>query len=294
MDYYYNETKFENFLWIDIRNPNKETLDKIALDHNLELFQINDSQQVGHLPKIERLPNYDFVILRAFSSQPQNRITSINELSNKIAFFYNKKVLITTHSAYFTFLEEVPNHFKGPEQLMLYLIHKMLQTFEEPAQYLDDQIDEMEEDIFLRNYHQISLEDLYFNKSQTRITKKLLQITQTVIHQLEVSEENRMSHQDIKDRLVRFNLMYDEVLESSNNLLNTYLSVSSQKSNDVMKLLTVFSAFFLPLTFIVGVYGMNFVNMPELEWQYGYPIVLAIMIVISIIIYFWFKRKRFL
>lgn len=177
---------------------------------------------------------------------------------------------------------------------MLYLIHKMLQTFEQPAQYLDDKIDEMEEAIFLKNYHQISLEDLYFNKSQTRITKKLLQITQSVIHQLEVSEENRMSHQDIKDRLVRFNLMYDEVLESSNNLLNTYLSVSSQKSNDVMKLLTVFSAFFLPLTFIVGLYGMNFVNMPELEWQYGYPIVLVVMVIISIIIYFWFKRKRFL
>ncbi|MDG4946380.1 hypothetical protein NMK71_08135 [Weeksellaceae bacterium KMM 9713] len=294
MDYYYNETNFENFLWIDIRNPNKETLDKIALDHNLELFQIKDSQQVGHLPKIEKLPNYDFLILRAFSSQPQNRITSINELSNKIAFFYNEKVLITTHSAYFTFLEDVPKHFKGPEHFMLYLIHKMLQTFEEPAQYLGDQIDEMEEAIFLRNYHKISLEDLYFNKSQTRITKKLLQITQSVIQQLEVSEENKMSYQDINDRLVRFNLMYDEVLESSNNLLNTYLSVSSQKSNDVMKLLTVFSAFFLPLTFIVGLYGMNFVNMPELEWQYGYPIVLVVMVIISIIIYFWFKRKRFL
>ena len=89
-------------------------------------------------------------------------------------------------------------------------------------------------------------------------------------------------------------LNYDEVLENANNLVNSYHSVNSQKSNDVMKLLTIFSAFFLPLTFVAGIYGMNFVNMPELTWQAGYFIILGIMIIIAIVIYLWFKRKNIL
>ncbi|MEG0915842.1 MAG: CorA family divalent cation transporter [Myroides sp.] len=89
-------------------------------------------------------------------------------------------------------------------------------------------------------------------------------------------------------------LSYDEVLEDANNLLNSYHSVNAQKNNDVMKLLTVFSAFFLPLTFIAGIYGMNFDYMPELEWHFGYFATLTVMLVIAIIIFLWFKRKKIL
>ena len=136
------------------------------------------------------------------------------------------------------------------------------------------------------------IKDLYFLKAQTRITKKLLHIFQNVIIQLEVNEQSKTALQDIKDSLLSLLLNYDEVLENANNLLNTYLSVNAQKSNDVMKLLTIFSAFFLPLTFIAGIYGMNFENMPELKWQTGYFLALAVMLVVAVIIYWWFKRKR--
>jgi len=74
--------------------------------------------------------------------------------------------------------------------------------------------------------------------------------------------------------------------------MHTYLSVTAKKSNDVMKLLTIFSVFFLPLTFLVGVYGMNFDFMPELGWKYGYLFVWIMMLIISLIIYIWFKKRR--
>jgi magnesium transporter len=119
-----------------------------------------------------------------------------------------------------------------------------------------------------------------------------LQITQNVINQIEVSEKSKTALQDIKDKLLSLVLGYDEVLENSNNLLNTYLSVNAQKNNDVMKLLTIFSAFFLPLTFVAGIYGMNFENMPELKWQNGYFMTLGVMVIIALVIYLWFKRKR--
>lgn len=292
MDTKYRETKFDNFFWIDICSPNKEDLDKIAKDYNLDYFQIRDSLESGHLPKFEKQEKYNFLILRAFTAKFDDRITNINELSNKIAFFFSDKKVITIHRASFDFLDNLPIKPTNTEELVTYFIRKMTQTFEQPAKLLGDKNDEIEKTIFLKDYTKISLEDLYYQKTQTRITKKLLQITQSVILQIEVMEKSKTALQDIKDKLLSLVLSYDEVLENSNTLLNTYMSVNAQKSNDVMKLLTIFSAFFLPLTFIAGIYGMNFENMPELKTQSGYFIILGVMIIIALIIYLWFKRKR--
>jgi magnesium transporter len=146
----------------------------------------------------------------------------------------------------------------------------------------------------LSNVQPISLEDLYFQKTQTRVTKKLLNLTQQAIQLIEVEERNKTALQDIKDTLLSLIVDYDEVLESSNHLLNTYLSVNAQKSNDVMKLLTIFSAFFLPLTFIAGIYGMNFEFMPELHMHNAYYLTIGAMVLVSMFIFVWFKRKKIL
>lgn len=288
------KTQYENFVWIDICQPNRESLDKIAEEYQLDYFQIKDSLEQGHLPKFEKQPNYNFLILRAFTSTIAQGATTITELSNKIAFFYNGNKIITIHRCQFSFLETVKGDYKLPEDILVYLIHKMVETYQIPLNELDEKIIQIEKTIFLKDYAKVSLEELYFLKTQTRITKKLLQIFQTVINQIEVSEHSKTAFQDIKDKLLSLILNYDEVLENANNLLNTYLSVNAQKSNDVMKLLTIFSAFFLPLTFVAGIYGMNFDNMPELQWQSGYFLTLGVMAVIAIIIYLWFKRKRIL
>jgi magnesium transporter len=286
--------QWRNFIWIDICQPDQASLDKIAEEYRLDYFQIKDSLEQGHLPKYEKQPNYDFMILRAFTSTIEAGSTTIPELSNKIAFFYNAKKIITVHRSPFSFLENVKDEFPDTESLLLYFIHKMTLTYQEPLETLDQKIEEIEKMVFLRDHSKVSLEDLYFLKTQTRITKKLLQLFQNVIHHIEVKEESRTALQDIKDRLLGLILNYDEILENANNLLNTYLSVNAQKNNDVMKLLTIFSAFFLPLTFIAGIYGMNFANMPELRWETGYFLALSAMAGISIFIYIWFKRKRIL
>ena len=99
-------------------------------------------------------------------------------------------------------------------------------------------------------------------------------------------------YQDIKDELLNLITYNDESVENSTQLMATYLSISYQKNNEVVRLLTIFSAFFLPLTFIVGLYGMNFKFMPEITWKFGYLFSIILMIIIVVIIYFWFRRKR--
>lgn len=286
--------QFEQFVWTDICQPDKASLDSIAEQYQLDYFQIRDSLEHGHLPKFEKLPKYNFLILRAFTASLKLEATTIAALSNKIAFFYNGSKVITVHRSSFPFLENINKDFSKPEELLVYMIHKMVETYQPPLDELDKQIDVFEKNIFLRDRPKVSLKELYFLKTQTRVTKKLLLVFQSAIQQVEVGDTSKTALQDIKDNLLSLILKYDEILENANSLLNSYHSVNAQKSNDVMKLLTIFSAFFLPLTFLAGIYGMNFENMPELKWNAGYFLTLGIMAVTAVVIYIWFKRKKIL
>ena len=292
----FKEKKYDSFTWVDIltKAPTKEELREIADTYSLDFFQVKDSVQQGHLPKYEKDKDYTFFILRACTAKNGDKVTSVRELSNKLAIFYTDRQIITVHGEDFDFVKkvfdtEVP---QTVEELLLALLYRVLDTFESPASILGEKVDKLEAEILLRNYKTISLEDIYFQKTHTRISKNILLLDQNVVNHLQVSDDKASSLQDIKDKLLNLILMYDEVSENSNNLLNTYISVGTQKSNDTMRLLTIFSAFFLPLTFIVGVYGMNFRYMPELEWHYGYLAALFLMVGVSLGIYVWFKKKE--
>jgi len=285
-------THYPTFEWLDIAHPSKKQLETIADENNLDYFQIVDSLEHGHLPKFEKLPNYSFIILRAYVAKNNDRFSTVSELTNKIAFFYNDKKIITIHRAYFDFLEQINQDFSNPQQLLLHLINKMVETFVAPSNWHSTKIDNVEKTVFLKDSSKVFLEDLYFQKAQTRISKKLLQISQDVVSKIHVYEESNTALQDIKDKILSLILIYEEVSEDASSLMNTYLSITTTKNNDVMRLLTIFSAFFLPLTFIVGIYGMNFDVMPELRLKFGYPMVIGGMIILCILIYYWFKRKR--
>ncbi len=180
------------------------------------------------------------------------------------------------------------------EEHQIALFNAIVNTFDQPAEWHSQDLDEVEEIIFLRSDAKISLEELYFQKAEIRLSKKLLLLLQNVFNKMEFPEKYHFAMADMKDSIVQYLLEFDEAIDDANNITHTYLSINAQKSNDVMKVLTVFSAFFLPLSFIVGLYGMNFKNMPELEWHYGYAAVLVFMIVMVAVIFYLFKRKRYL
>jgi magnesium transporter len=289
-----SDREFDTFVWTDICEPDQSSLDEIAGRYQLDDLQIKDSIEIGHLPKLEKQSGYDFLILRAFTSTIEEGATTINDLSNKIAFFFNGSKIITIHRCRFGFLENLRRDFDSSEELLFFIVRQMVESYQPPLEELSTRIEEFEKEVFLRHYEKVSLSDLYYLKTQTRITKKLLLMFQDVVGHLETSAGNKSALQDIKDRLVSLILNYDEVLENANNLLNSYHSVNSQKSNDTMKMLTIFSAFFLPLTFIAGIYGMNFEYMPELRYPSGYFITWGVMIAIAVLVFVWFKRKKIL
>ena len=288
------EKVFDSFKWIDIENPIKTDLEKITKDHGLNYYLIKDSLEKGHLPKYEKTSNVNFFIFRAYTSDIKLHIDEVGEMSNKIAFFLFEDKLITIHRTHFNFLNIHEEKHSKINELLLRIVKLMLETFQKPTIDLSNKISEIERTIFLKDPRSILLEELYFIKSQSRILKKVLQITQAVIDQSAGNFNASYQYQDIKDQLLNLLTYNEESVENSHQLMTTYLSISEQKNNEVVRLLTIFSAFFLPLTFIAGVYGMNFDLMPELNWKFGYLFSVTLMVAVVIVIYIWFRRKKIL
>jgi len=287
-----SEKIFDTFKWIDIENPNIDDLQKIKKEHGINFYLIKDSLTVGHLPKYEKNNNIDFYIFRAYTSDIKLKIDKVGEMSNKIAFFLFEDKLITIHRANFHFLHLDEEKEIQINELFLKIVRLMVETFQKPTIELTNKINEIERILFLKDYRAIILEDLYYIKSQARILRKVLQITQSVIDHSSPNFIQSSQFQDIKDELLNLHTNNEESVENVNQLMTTYLSINDQKNNDVVKLLTIFSVFFLPLTFIVGIYGMNFDFMPELRWKFGYLFSFSLMIIVVLVIYIWFKRKR--
>ena len=172
------EKIFDSFKWIDIENPNKADLEKITSQYHLNYYLIKDSLEKGHLPKYEKTYKIDFYIFRAYTSDVSLNIDEVGEMSNKIAFFILEDTLFTLHRAHFNFLNihEVKNI--KIHELFLRIVGSMMETFNKPTIDLSEKISQIEKTIFLKDHRAILLEELYFIKSQSRILKKVLQITQ--------------------------------------------------------------------------------------------------------------------
>src|SRR5690606_32704720 len=117
-------------------------------------------------------------------------------------------------------------------------------------------------------------------------------LTQMVINELEqIHNIRKFILKDLSDTCRWLHNDFQQSLDEVHNMLNMYLSLSSQRTNEVMPVLTAFSATFLPLTFIVGIYGMNFENMPEISWKYGYLMSWVFMGIVTLSVVVWFKKK---
>jgi len=139
------------------------------------------------------------------------------------------------------------------------------------------------------------IEDGYYLKRRAYVVRKMIRMTIDLLPKLQPTS-NHLSHifQDIKEEGDSLYFYADELLDSVNDLLNLHISLASFRTNEVVRILTLFSVFFMPLTFIAGIYGMNFDYMPELRAKIGYPAVLIFMLLISVGIFTWFRRKGWL
>lgn len=289
-----------HFKWIDIVNPTETELKQISRQYELHRYTLRDCLDPDHLPKDESLGKMQFAITRILIDNSSKKAHTVQAISTKVAIFYNADIVITVHRLKQPFLKKIHEEhassagYKSSSELITRIMSSILQSYDKVALEVSQTIDDYEEIVFLKPLTKELLEDIYLIRRKASVCLKLLMLTKEVITKIPMDENDAVILRDIKDLHFKLITLFEQAHEDSTHLLDIYLSLSSRNANEVMKILTIFSVFLLPPTFIVGLYGMNFEFMPELHHKWGYPIVLISIVVITAIIYFWFKRKKWL
>ena len=295
--------KDENLVfWADFEAPTFDD-DKILLDvFKFHPLTVEDCRANRHHPKVEEFPDYLYFIVHAIRTDSSPDRFNTVELDGYLGPNY----VVTYHHELFNSVEKVKQSIraspvtcqKGATFILHHIIDAIVDEYLPVMEDFDERINALEDNIFsVRRPNNEILEEILALK------RSLLRVKRISSKQLEVLY--RMSHgqfslisgsvlpffRDIYDHLVRVTDLAESYRDLISGSLEAYLSVVSNRLNEIMKVLTIFSAIMLPLTFIVGVYGMNFEYMPELKRPYGYYTVWAIMIGIAVGMLFYFWRR---
>lgn len=293
-----SEHQLQNFRWIDLTGPKKSDLNYLAQELSIPNRILMNALDPEHLPKYELLDSAAVIYLRVIDSSKPNAV-NIQDLTTKITLIITENLVISIHRIDHLFLEElriesVEKNF-ALKELIKRIITSSLMTFDVPLTALENRVEIFEENIFENQKNKDIVREGYFLKRKSSAIRKVLKFSLDILAALQSRPDFVWrDFQGLRENIER-NLFYTEdVLENVTGLLNLHISLAAQKTNEVMRVLTVFSIFFLPLNFLAGVYGMNFDYMPELRHIHGYHYVLALMLLISLIIFIWVYKRGWL
>ncbi len=297
----FNNTS-NNTKWIDVINPTPEDYKSLEIDYKLHPVLLEDCMQPSHLPKVEKIDDWFFLITRIYDVDCTNDAETVQEMTNKVAIFFNEEYFITIHRSEEPFLNTLLNKWKDPskirdpsiDHLFNMVISGIIYTYKNPLDEAMLSIDSFELAIFSNSKDSSILRKLYNLKRRGSVFKRMLTLTKEVIMRYHKSSHDTPFIRDLEENIDGLFFKADELNENVNNLLNLHLSLSSHRTNEVMGVLTIFSVFFLPLTFIVGLYGMNFETMPEIKYEHGYMFAWILMIITTLGTYIGFKKKGWL
>jgi len=291
-----------SIFWVDFEAPSLED-DRILLDvFHFHPLTVEDCRANRHHPKIEEFPDYLYFIVHAVRTDSSTDRFNTVELDG----FLGRNYVVTYHHEGFPSIDKVKQSIRvspvgcqrGASFLLHHIIDNIVDEYLPVMDDFDQRINELEDNIFsVRRPNDEILEEILSLK------RSLLRVKRISSKQLEVLY--RMSHgqfqlisgpvlpffRDIFDHLVRVTDLAESYRDLISGSLEAYLSVVSNRLNEIMKVLTIFSAVMLPLTFIAGVYGMNFDNMPELHSRYGYYLAWAFMILVATGMLFLFWKR---
>lgn len=256
-------------------------------------------------PRLEEFPTYVFFSIE--SALPTDA-SNFNLKKERISFLMGQNYLISFQeksSDHFPTVRERIEHDrgiirkKGPDFLLYRLLETIIDNYDEVIDEIAEQIVILDKLVILKAKSDV-LQKIEWQKRKLLELRKTVQPMRELIGQLERVEHTFFVHgnkhyfKEIKDSCIAVIEEIDAQKQILEGVSNLYYAVQGQKMNEIMKVLTVTSAVFIPLTFIVGVYGMNFDNMPELHWKYGYFWVMGLMAVLAVTLVFVFYKRGWL
>ena len=297
-------------LWLNFHSiENKSQIEKLCQNLSIETLTFEDIYKDFKRPKLEEYEHYLFFKIK--SALPKENSTHF-KLEN-ISFIVGSKHLISFQERSSDHFTEVRDRIekkrgkirmKGTDFLLFRLLEAIVDNYFEALDDIVLSIEKLESKV-IRHPHSDTLKKIEVQKRKLIELRKIVFPMREITSQLEkmhspfLKKENHYFFVELKDNCLTILEEIDANKQILDGMANLYYAVQGQRMNEIMRLLTIVSSIFIPLTFLVGVYGMNFKFMPELSMKYGYYIVWAIMASIAtiLLIYFrklgWLKKPQF-
>ena len=279
-------------------------IERIGKRFDLHPLVLEDILHTDQRPKIEDFENYLFIILKMLFTVEGSRMINTEQFS----MILGSNFVITFQEKEGDVFDPVRDRLRkgkgrirkmGSDYLAYTLMDAIVDNYFLVLEMLGEQIESLEGEL-MKDPDQSTMRTIHNLKRELIMLRRSVWPLREVINRLErdditlIQEKTTVFFRDVYDHTIHIIDSIETFRDMVSGMLDLYLSIISNRMNEVMKLLTLIATIFIPLTFIAGIYGMNFKYMPELDWSWGYPAVLAVMLAIGVVMVLWFRRKRFL
>jgi len=291
--------------WINIDGLHQiDVIEKIGKNFDFHPLLLEDILNTEQRPKIEDFETHIYIVLKMLYYEDNT-----NEIiSEQFSIIFGKNFVISFQEKEGDIFNPIRERIRtskgrirkmGADYLAYSLIDAIVDSYFIILEKLGENIEDVEETM-LANPTPETLHDIHRLKRKMISLRKSVWPLREVVSALErsdsslIQEPTRIYLKDVYDHTIQVIDTIETFRDMLSGMLDVYLSSISNKMNEIMKVLTIIATIFIPLTFIVGVYGMNFEQMPELKWQWGYPVIWFIMLAIGISMVFYFRKKKWL
>ncbi|SHG36203.1 magnesium/cobalt transporter CorA [Ornithinibacillus halophilus] len=282
--------------WIDFNNPTDEEVKQLDTKLHFHQLAIEDCILGQQRPKMDYYDDFSLIVTHT--------IGPVSFDQHEINVFIGDQFIVTFHKDDVPEVNQVWNMAIKQEDMKDWDIYRIfyeildkvvdhyfpiIYQLEDSINLVEDNPEELSMNVLLEQLFELRHELLKLRHAINPIRDLVYRILNS--SHLQGIEDRREYFADIYDHLLKLSEMVDSNREITNDIRDNFISLNSYQQNKVIQVLTVITSIFAPLTFIAGIYGMNFVNMPELEWHYGYYIILALMFVLSLAMIMWFIKR---
>ena len=291
-------------LWVDICRPTDEESFVLTHDFKFHPLAIEDVISEKARSKIDDYESYLFVVFQLVDYVGREEELKVGEVD----LFLSKRSMVTVHYDDHRIFDYLYHRAERDERLVSrgadFLFHAVIDTmvdnYNTTLDIVEYDVDEIERDILGGETDEDTLRSVFTLRRDIVQLKRIVMPQTEVLTRLSrgefdlISQKAAVYFSDVHDHLARINDIADSQREILNSSLEVYFSSVSTKTNEIIKFLTIVTVLFMPPTFLVGLWGMNFESMPELSWDYGYHLALVLMMVITVGLVFFFRKRKWL
>lgn len=294
-------------LWLDLDHPTEDEARVLSEVFAFHPLAVEDAlQDYGH-PKIDTFKDHVFMIVHGVDFTKLDLKKSLDVSTVELDIFFGERFLVTHHAdsavksirQLHEAMKEPSHRAWTPVRLLHYLLDHLVDNFLPVMDQIGARLETLEDKI-IHNPTPELLEDVLEAKKSIQRIRRMTAHQRLILESLArghlelIPRESLAFFRDIYDHFVRIADLAEAQREGAQSAVEAYLSMSANKTNEIMKVLTQISTVMLPLTFIAGIYGMNFEHMPELKWPLGYPFAVGLMILTAVGLLVWFRRRHWL